>query len=166
MNHPRVALEYHQLTVHDTNGAQGDDPRLVRGYRPLQWDRKPPQFKTYPGLEVTLLPEELSSAPAGELNVQALSRLLFLSAGVVRTRAVAGEEMYFRAAGSAGNLSPIEVYVLTGDLPGLGAGLYHYQPVEHGLVRLAGAPARTPPALVLTGVPWRTAWKYRARGFR
>nr|MDQ3575876.1 hypothetical protein [Actinomycetota bacterium] len=166
MNAPRVALEYHQLTVHDPNGARPDDPRLVRGYRPLQWDRKPPQFKTYPGLEVTLLPVELSPRPAGQLNVQALSRLLFLSAGVVRTREMGGEEMYFRAAGSAGNLSPVEVYVLTGDLPGLDAGVYHYQPAEHGLVRLAGAPGGTPPALVLTGVPWRTAWKYRERGFR
>jgi SagB-type dehydrogenase family enzyme len=166
MNDPEVAREYHRATMHDPSGLRPGDPRLVRDYQPLQWDRKPPQFKTYPGLEVTLLPEDLSVATPGELDDQTLSRLLFLSAGVVRTADLGGETLYFRAAGSAGNLSPIEVYVLTGDLPGLGAGLYHYEPVEHGLVRLRDAPAETPPSLVLTGVPWRTAWKYRERGFR
>jgi len=44
--------------------------------------------------------------------------------------------------------------------------VYHYEPVEHGLVRLREAPADITPCLVLTGVPWRTAWKYRERGFR
>jgi hypothetical protein len=34
------------------------------------------------------------------------------------------------------------------------------------LVRLRDLPSDTPPALVLTGVPWRTCWKYGERGFR
>ncbi|HSH59789.1 MAG TPA: hypothetical protein VK988_09160 [Acidimicrobiales bacterium] len=166
MNDPEVAREYHRTTMHDPSGLWPDDPRLMRGYRPLQWDRKPPQFKTYPGIESVPLPEDLSVATAGELDVQVLSRLLFLSAGVVRTADLDGETLYFRAAGSAGNLSPIEVYLVTGDVPGLDAGVYHYEPVEHALVGLRDAPAETPPALILTGVPWRTAWKYRERGFR
>jgi SagB-type dehydrogenase family enzyme len=166
VNDPEVAREYHRVTMHDPNGLRPHDPRLVRDYRSMQWERKPPHFKTYPGLDRTLLPDDISLPPGEGLSVSRLSRLLFLSGGVVRTADLAGETLYFRAAGSAGNLSPIEVYVVTGDVPGLEAGVYHYEPVEHALVRLRAAPPQAPPALILTGVPWRTAWKYRERGFR
>jgi len=166
MNDPEVAREYHRATMHDPSGLRPEDPRLVRDYRPLEWDRKPPQFKTYPGLEPILLPDDISLSSREGLSVGVLGRLLFLSAGVVRTADLAGETLYFRAAGSAGNLSPIEVYVVTGDIEGLDAGVYHYEPVDHALVRLRAAPSRTLPAVILTGVPWRTAWKYRERGFR
>ena len=165
VNDPEVALDYHELTVHHPSGLRPDDQRLLHGFRPLQWDRKPPQFKTYPGLEVTPLPEELGPRE-GALDLQGLSRLLFLSAGVVRVAEGPDGPLWFRAAGSAGNLSPLEVYVVTSELAGLPAGVYHYQPVEHGLVHLAPAPSTSPTSLVLTGVPWRTAWKYRERGFR
>jgi nitroreductase len=130
----------------------------------MLWDLKPPQFKTYPGDEALPLPESIGAGP--DLDVAALGRLLFLSGGVVRSLEVGGRPMWFRAAGSAGNLSPLELYVVTGDIPGLVAGVYHYEPVEHGLTRLADVSAGTPPALVVTGVPWRTSWKYRERGFR
>jgi nitroreductase len=163
------ALDYHRLTVHRPDRTSLDDPRLVRGFRPLRWDVKPPQFKTYPGLAAERLPDEIDphgTVDRPAMNRYRLGRLLHLSAGVVRSMPLAGGPMWFRAAGSAGNLSPVEVYVVTGDLPGVAAGVYHYEPVAHALVRLGGAPADTGPALVLTGVPWRTCWKYRERGFR
>ncbi|HYX44794.1 MAG TPA: hypothetical protein VE760_07100 [Acidimicrobiales bacterium] len=163
MTDPVGALEYHRLTVHRPDRSRPADPRLVHGFQPMRWDRKPPQFKTYPGLGTDLLPDTLD---AGGLDRQGLGRLLFLSAGVVRAMPARAGPLWFRAAGSAGNLGPVEVYLLTGDVDGLAAGLYHYEPVEHGLVRLRGAPPGTPPALVLTGVPWRTGWKYGERGFR
>src|SRR5919108_119360 len=37
---------------------------------------------------------------------------------------------------------------------------------DHGLVRLRSLPADTQPGLVVTGIPWRTAWKYGERGYR
>jgi nitroreductase len=132
----------------------------------MQWETKPPPHKTYPGGAATLLPDELAPGGPRPVDVGLVGRLLFLSAGVVRMLPVPGGPMWFRAAGSAGNLAPVEVYLLTGDLDGLEAGLYHYEPVDHALVRLRDVPAGTPPALVLTGVPWRTGWKYRERGFR
>ena len=64
---------------------------------------------------------------------------------------------------------------------GLAAGLYHYHPRRRALVALregdyrgslvdatASEPtvAEAPLTLVLTGIPWRTAWKYGPRGFR
>ncbi|HYE79486.1 MAG TPA: SagB/ThcOx family dehydrogenase, partial [bacterium] len=132
----------------------------------MQWHQKPPQFKTYPGLDLIGLPRELPNSPSAPLDVAGLGWMLFLSAGVVRVLQTAHGPMWFRAAGSAGNLSPVEVYVVTGDAPGLAAGVYHYQPLAHGLVHLRAVPPSTPPALVLTGVPWRTAWKYTERAFR
>jgi SagB-type dehydrogenase family enzyme len=132
-------------------------------------DRRPPQAKSYPGREVTPLPRRLEDGrPGRPLDVGRLGRLLHLSAGVVRVLEglAYGGEMWFRAAGSAGNLAPLEVYIVTGELPGLPPGVHHYQPREHGLVRLAELPADNGTALVVTGVPWRTAWKYGERGYR
>ncbi|MDQ4098194.1 MAG: hypothetical protein M3144_10040 [Actinomycetota bacterium] len=161
-----AALEYHRLTVHPRRRV--DDDRVVWNFRPMDPRRKPPQGKTYPGLQVMPLPRELGLAqPRRPLDLPLLGRLLFLSAGVVRVLDTpAFGEMWFRAAGSAGNLAPLELYVLTGELSGLRAGLYHYQPREHGLVRLAALPAETQPGLVVTGIPWRTSWKYGERGYR
>ena len=58
--------------------------------------------------------------------------------------------------------------------------MYHFEPAEFALRRLkdgdfrarlaaAAVPpavARLPLCLVLTGIPWRTTWKYRERGYR
>jgi SagB-type dehydrogenase family enzyme len=75
---------------------------------------------------------------------------------------------------SAGALHPVELYVATA------AGLFHYHPGEATLRRLRGEDPRAALAaaaaepelagaavvLVLTGILWRTAWKYGARGWR
>jgi SagB-type dehydrogenase family enzyme len=110
------------------------------------------------------------------LDLPNLARLLYLSAGVVRTM----ERDYgihpFRAAGSAGGRFPLELYVAVppgGAQPGaLSAGVHWYDPLEHALVQIApapdgGAPAPdSAPAIVVTGIPWRTGWRYRERGYR
>ena len=167
MIEPVGALEYHRLTVHRPDREWPADPRLVRSFQPMRWETRPPPHKTYPGRAALPLPDDLATGgAAGRLDLGVVGRLLFLSAGVVRMLPMAGGAMWFRAAGSAGNLAPVELYLLAGDVDGLDAGLYHYQPVDHALVWLRQLPAATPPALVLTGVPWRTCWKYRERGFR
>jgi SagB-type dehydrogenase family enzyme len=70
------------------------------------------------------------------------------------------DRTYFRAAMSAGNLHPVELYVVEPD------GVDHYDPLDHGLTRLRDRGAGTGRAIVLTGIPWRTAWKYGERGYR
>lgn len=81
---------------------------------------------------------------------------------------------------SAGNLHPLEVYVVCGPMDGLSAGVYHFAPLEFRLDRLRPTDEREflahacatvedqrPMAgLVITGIPWRTAWKYGERGWR
>lgn len=173
----------HEQTKH---GHVHDRSRLVR-FRPLDPANRPVPFKGYKGLETVPLPRDVgvSETPAtavlsgqtriepAVLNAHLLARLLFHSAGVTRVSRSrsGGETTWFRAAMSAGNLHPVEVYVVCRGLAGLDGGVYHVAPFEFGLTRLragdvgaglTGAPA----ALVLTGISWRTGWKYGERGYR
>jgi hypothetical protein len=72
----------------------------------------------------------------------------------------------FRAAGSAGGRFPLELYVSARGVDGLEDGVWWYEPRRHALVRVGPPAAGAATALVVTGVPWRTGWKYAERGFR
>ena len=123
----------------------------------LDWRNEPNLFKRYPGIAPEPAPEDLG-------------RLLRLGAGVHPRRG----DAHFRTYMSAGALHPVELYVA------MGSGLFHYHPGEGTLYRLrredpraALAVAAAEPAisgaafmLLFTGILWRTAWKYGARGWR
>jgi SagB-type dehydrogenase family enzyme len=183
-------LAYHEATKHS--------PASVRARaRYLDWDNRPFPFKVYTDLERIPLQEDIPSLdvpapeaigvtsvpdPAPGPDLAALARLLVLGAGVHYTKTFReGEVQHFRNYASAGALYPVEVYVGCADLPGLRAGVYHFDPqgptltpLREGdyrghLVRAAAeepAVARAPVVLALTGIPWRTAWKYAERGYR
>ena len=131
---------------------------------------------------LSAISEPVSSAPADSVpDLQDLARILYFSAGITKQRAYPGGEIYFRAAACTGALYEIELYVVTGDLPGLDAGVYHFNPadVSLGLLRkgdfrgnLAQATAmepavtHAPATIICTGTYWRNAWKYQARTYR
>lgn len=158
-----------------------DDPRVLRDLRVNDMDRLPWSFKQYeqelpylqlplalPATRATAIRVLAGTADTGRavLDLPHLSRLLHLCAGVVRTAKRPYGQLLFRAAGSAGGRFPLEVYVaIPGGQP-VGGGVYWYHPLEHALVRVGPPPAGTAPAVVITGVPWRTGWRYRERGFR
>lgn len=157
-------------------------------------NNRPAPFMRYRGAAVQELPTELprEGAPAVEVlagqgradaapvDIRLLARLLYFSAGVTRVAGPEANRVYFRAAASAGNLHPVETYLLCGDLVGLDSGLYHFAPEAFALERLragdhrgfvadaAEDPAlrKAPAVFVVTGIPWRTAWKYGERGWR
>src|SRR2546422_41843 len=100
---------------------------------------------------------------------------------LTKHKAYCGGELYFRAAACAGALYPTEVYVVCGDIEGLDAGVYHFNPGDFALrrlraedfrsvlsqatggdLRIAGAPV----TLVFTSISWRSTWKYRDRAYR
>src|SRR5690349_20100493 len=159
-----------------------DDDRLVHGFRSTDLATWPRQYKSYEsGLPVLPLPRDLpvSSVPAtevlagtatvapAEIDLPALARLLHLTAGVVRVSdRPDGRRMLFRAAGSAGARFPLEFYVAVPDGCGLPPGVHWSQPEEHALLQVGAPPAGTVPVVIVTGVPWRTGWRYRERGFR
>jgi SagB-type dehydrogenase family enzyme len=158
-----------------------DDPRVVAGLETNDMDRFPWFFKRYTrGLPRIALPRDLpaTAAPAlavlagtaavtpGDLDLAQLARLLYLSAGVARTMERPAGTFLFRAAGSAGGRFPLEVYVAVPEGAALPAGVHWYDPLDHALVRVGPAPRDGGPAVVVTGVPWRTGWRYRERGYR
>jgi SagB-type dehydrogenase family enzyme len=163
----------------------------------LDWNNLPLLFKIYPTLEVTRLPREarqtgvaaLSAISAPPIpgqtkaipNLDDLAQLLFLSAGITKSKKHPGGETFFRAAACTGALYEIELYLVTGDLPELPAGVYHFGVAEFGLRQLragdyrrvvAEATAKDPAVLhapltiICTGTYWRNAWKYQARTYR
>jgi Nitroreductase family len=159
----------------------GADPRLVQDLVVSDLDRLPWSYKRYAQeLPRRALPVELPATTVSALSVLAgtarpaaavvdlaqLARLLFLSAGVVRTAAWRGGLMLFRASGSAGGRFPLEVYVAVPERSALPAGVHWYDPERHALLEVGPPPSGEAPAIVVTGVPWRTGWKYRERGYR
>jgi hypothetical protein len=179
-----AAREFHRLTSYEPGrewDTPVDDPRIRLDHVPNDLATEPWPVKRYAdGLPVTPLPRDLPSvstpataALAGRdpdgttsLDLGALARLLFLSAGVVRTAERRGRTFLFRAAGSAGARFPLEVYVAARDVPGLADGVHWYDPVEHALRQVGPPPAAGDTTLVVTGVPWRTGWRYAERGYR
>ena len=174
----------HRLTSYDPAREwteAPDDPRAVRSFEPNDLDRLPWFYKRYaPSLPRVTLPRELprttastvavlagiAHVPGIDLDLPQLSRLLHLSAGVVRTTERPYATWLFRAAGSAGGRFPLELYVAVPEGSRLPAGVHWYDPSEHALVQVGPPPAGGTPAIVVTGVPWRTGWRYRERGYR
>jgi SagB-type dehydrogenase family enzyme len=187
-----AAARLHGLTRH---GSPVDRSQLV-AFRPLDPANRPAPFKRYPDRPIVALPTDFGRSGeaaavvlAGQvrrdpltLDAGVLARLLFFTGGVTRVSHPTGgnEPTWFRAAMSAGNLHPVEVYVVCAGLGEVPAGVHHFAPLEMGLTTLrdgdhrdllaaaTGAPevAAAPCSLVLTGVPFRTAWKYGERGYR
>jgi nitroreductase family protein len=158
-----------------------DDPRVLQNLVTNDVERLPWFYKRYEGsLPRVELPRELpaTTAPAiavlagtadaapGELDLAQLSRLLHLSAGVVRTVERPYATWLFRAAGSAGARFPLELYVAVPEAGALPAGLHWYHPQDHALVEIGPPPYGEAPAVIVTGIPWRTGWRYRERGYR
>ncbi len=170
-------LEFHRRTNHTYASVR----RRSRG---LDWANKPHPFKEYLDLPLIHLPSARPDAPQvepGRLTLEAVGHILYYSAGVTRVRKSDGEPFYFRAYACAGALYPIEVYVVAGELEDLTAGVYHYHPRHHALRPLRDgdlrahlvaaaandpAVAAAPVTVVLSGIYWRTMWKYEARGYR
>ena len=163
----------------------------------LDWANRPLPFKIYPKIEPLPLAREVSQTGVAVLSaisepmpsspvdsvpgVQDLARLLYFSAGITKQRAYPGGEIYFRAAACTGALYEIELYVVSSDLPGLDAGVYHFNPADVSLrllrkgnflgnlgraTAMEPAVAHAPATIICTGTYWRNAWKYQARTYR
>jgi len=160
----------------------------------LDWANRPRPFKIYPKIEPLRLPRDVPQTGVAALSaisepapssradsvpdLQDLARILYFSAGITKH---AGGEIYFRAAACTGALYEIELYVVTGDLPGLDAGVYHFNPADVSLrllrkgdfrrnlaqaTAMEPAMAHAPTTIICTGTYWRNAWKYQTRTYR
>ena len=179
-----AARLYHRLTSYSPDREwddPADDPRVRHDLAPNDPATLPPPVKRYTAeLPVTPLPRDPAPttytatevlagavpAPAVAPDLAALARLLYLSAGVVRVAERDGRRMLFRASGSAGNRFPLEVYLAARGIDGLADGVHWYDPQAHALRQVGPAPAGDVSTIVVTGVPWRTGWRYAERGYR
>lgn len=181
----QAAWKYHDGTKHSAWSIR-NNPHF------LDWANRPLPFKIYPELDAVPLPRDLpqtgvaalsaiaeTASAAAEPSLQDLARILYFSAGITKQRTFPGGEIYFRAAACTGALYEIELYVVAGDLSGLSAGVYHFNPADvslrllrkgdyRGNLATAGEPAtaHAPATIVCTGTYWRNAWKYQARTYR
>ena len=110
----------------------------------------------------------------GSLTLAELAALLDAAYGVTSR----SDGASLRSVPSGGALYPLELYVLARRVDGLGDGLHHVDPIRRVLERL---PARDPVGslspyddvlgaagalVVVTGVFWRSRFKYGLRGYR
>lgn len=186
-------LDYHEATKHTPWSVRTSTHRL-------DWANEPLAFKIYRDLEPIPLAGELPArgvatleaiarsgaarAPEGGERVPdlaALSRVLHLAAGITKHRRLGNRDVYFRAYSNTGALYHVDLYAVTGPLPDLPAGVYHFGPHDYALRRLRegdwrGAcaeatggseeAARAPVLVASASTWWRNAWKYQARSWR
>ena len=181
------ATTYHTLTSYSRD-------RMTPFH--LDWGHVPLLQKAYPALpSVPLNPPDtlpdkpltavLGSQATGDslrpaLGFQDLSAILMLANGITAQRRYPSHTHFFRSAPSAGALYPNEIYVAAENVEELPAGLYNYlvkdaslailgkgrfgQGVVNALtIKGTGLPAAS---LLITGIFFRSAWKYRDRAFR
>jgi SagB-type dehydrogenase family enzyme len=106
-----------------------------------------------------------------------VARLCYFANGITRVL----RRMPFRAAACTGALYHIELYLVSGDLADLPAGVYHYAAHDNSLRQLRRGDfrgslisatggedgiAHAPVVIALTTTFWRNAWKYQARAYR
>src|SRR6266568_2423528 len=128
------AMTYHEATKHS-------EVSIGTSAHYLDWDNKPAQFKEYKNLASVALPRnfprpeknsikaiegETKEAGVKQIDIGLLAGLLFFSAGLTRKMRYGKEVHHMRAASATGALYPIELYVICGRLPGLEAGVYHF----------------------------------------
>ncbi len=185
-----LAWRYHDLTKHSYLSI-----RTSPHY--LDWSNQPAPFKIYPSIDPIALPVEFALTGVRALDAAAspgvaasglvkpsleqLASLLLYSAGVTKEKKYPGGSFYFRAAACAGALYPTEIYVVCGELDGLAAGVYHFNPGDFSLRPLREgdhrgvlihatasehAVASAPVILVYSAISFRSTWKYRDRAYR
>jgi SagB-type dehydrogenase family enzyme len=186
----KAAWKYHDGTKHSYWSIR-NNPHF------MDWANRPQPFKIYPKIEPILLPRDVPQTGVAALSaisepvpssradsvpdLHDLARILYFSAGITKQRGHSGGDIYFRAAACTGALYEIELYVVTGDLAGLGAGVYHFNPADVSLrllrkgdfrrnlaqaTAMEVAVARAPATIISTGTYWRNSWKYQARTYR
>jgi SagB-type dehydrogenase family enzyme len=186
----QAAWKYHDGTKH-SHWSIRNNPHF------LDWANRPQPFKIYPKIEPFPLPRDVPQTGVAALSsiseplppsradsipdLQDLARILYFSAGITKQRKSAGGEIYFRAAACTGALYEIELYFVTGDLAGLDAGMYHFNPADVSLrllrqgdfrgnlaqaTAMEPAVGHAPATIICTGTYWRNAWKYQSRTYR
>lgn len=181
-----IGEKFHYETGFDESGAVSND---------LKFGDSLPLYKTYPndakvtlpiveydGLSVEMaiqMRESVRAFKDSSISLTDLSLLLQAAYGI--TRHSPDELNSRRSVPSGGALYPMEIYVIIDSVDGLGAGLYHYQAMDHSLEIIQegyfseeihaaannqACVGQTPLAIILTARFARSTHKYADRGYR
>jgi len=179
------SLEYHRQTGYRRDSMTG---------HVLVWANQPDVYKGYDGISpIPLSPEKplekqdlrqmlerksLVSPP--DITFQTLSDILRLTSALTAKVRYPGQDFFYRSIASAGALYPNEIYLAHDGTLDLNPGLYHYgirnqvlyplrkQKVLQPVLCATGFQEKTHMAasLLITGIFFRSSWKYRARAYR
>lgn len=181
---------------HYHNGTKHPNGILLNRFHVYHPTHRPTPYKIYKNVPQTSLP--LDKKPLGILTLDALSikekfddgtldlntlsRISYFSSGITKKiKFPELGEVDFRAASCTGALYHIELYVICTDIPGLDAGVYHFEPKQMKLdqIRLGdyrrlaanatgneSSMMHAPAILVFTDVFSRNSVKYQSREYR
>jgi nitroreductase len=138
------AREYHRRSSHTPEKIRTLDvtldpdtkPRPTKLYRNLERRSlagvRPPQT---PALSAVARSRAAPVDDGGlELDRETLATLCYEASGIVERATVDdGRKMRFRAASCTGKLYHVDLYPVVGDVPGLDAGVYHFDPAQFTL---------------------------------
>ena len=186
-----------EATWHYHNGTKHPNGMLLSRFHVYHPSHRPTPYKIYKNVSQVDL--ALDKTPIGisaldaistDVNIhndaipdiRALGRILYFSSGITKKIKFKGlGEMDFRAASCTGALYHIEIYLVCSDLPGLEAGVYHFDPKHMKLdtIRLGdfrkfvssataeeSSVTKSPAILVFTDVFSRNSIKYQSREYR
>ncbi|MDE1877233.1 SagB/ThcOx family dehydrogenase [Candidatus Nitrosotalea okcheonensis] len=181
---------------HYHNGTKHPNGMLLNRFHVYHPSHRPVPYKIYKNISQVNIP--LDKTPVGIsalvaisrennyshtiLDLWVLGRILYFSSGITKKIKFQGlGEMDFRAASCTGALYHIEIYIICNDIPGLGAGVYHFDPKHMKLdtIRLGDfrkfissataeeqSTSQATAILVFTDVFSRNSIKYQSREYR
>jgi len=149
----------------------------------LDWESQPNPFRDYDGTEKIDLPflddeDPLNYASLFQqnteiphpLNKEGIGLLFEYALGLAVWKESSGTRWALRCNPSSGNLHATEGYLVTGDIPDVKGGIYHYNSFFHHLEKRCPLEKITlPQKTILVGlssIHWREAWKYGERAYR
>jgi SagB-type dehydrogenase family enzyme len=187
-------LEYHRVSKHTPESVsalkpQTDpaaQPATVQTFPGLPKIPLPTELLDLPLAARAILRNGLKAHPDNSTkppqDLQTLATWLYMSYGVTSERKFEGHPYSLRTCPSGSALYPAEIYVAAFAITGLEPGLYSFNPREFCLTPLRGGDEtlalikrgrpdltflrNVPAVLLVSTIFWRSAWKYRVRGFR
>ena len=178
---------YHMATSYARNRMQGHY---------LDWENQPVTYKNYPDAKTKPLPTDIpipqaslwdlttpdrpNATVADRLDLHQLATICALTHGFTAQRRMQGQTFFYRNVASAGALYPAELYVAANRVSGLDSGVFYYDIREFALKLIRPGKGlevfadsgskrfddRTLATMFISGIFFRSAWKYRARALR
>ena len=172
--HRATSYRRHELTPHTLDWAH--QPMPVKHYPelprvPLDRSGKLPAVDYF---DLMNRRQAIDSSRPEALDLRKISTAFSLTHDITARTMHAGTPFYYRSVASAGALYPVELYLAVHHIDGIDPGVYHYHLFNFCLTALRRGPVpEIPPAdhgvsatFYITGIFFRSAWKYRDRAYR